>query len=524
MGGFVKRFRVFAAVAMATVSFGVLAGSATASVAGITAQKQVSERLLELTVDTPAFTEPTKVHVFLPTGYDADTARRWPVTYALAGMQNRYSSFANVLDGVNMTKDFPSIVVSPDGKSGYWSDWFNGGAGGAPEYETYVIDQLIPLIDATFRTIPDRAHRAVLGISMGGYGAMMLAAHHPDLFGSAASISGAVDSNNPAIGAALSLGSTFDGGAIDAINGPRLSEEVRWHGNNPTDIAANLRGMDLQVRTANGTLNPSIGEGASPADSLSCLVEGGVYAGSISFHDQLDSLGIDHLWKDYGNGCHTKQNFTREVADTLLAFAQNFAHPVAGPQTFRYESIKPEFDIWGWNVKADPDRAAEFMSIESGGDALTLTGTGNTAVTSPALYKGLKKVDVNGSPVRPDADGRLHFTVDLGEAHAVQQYTIDADENFVTRQVTFKPQALITILKAKPFRRGVRVCAKATGGVISKAKVKVGKRTVKVKLAAKKVCRNVRVKAKKKPKKITIRGRDAYGHTVSASARVKRGG
>ena len=48
--------------------------------------------------------------------------------------------------------------------------------------ETYVIDQLIPLIDATFRTIPTRAERAIAGVSMGGYGASMLAAEHPDLF------------------------------------------------------------------------------------------------------------------------------------------------------------------------------------------------------------------------------------------------------------------------------------------------------------------------------------------------------
>ncbi len=103
---------------------------------------------------------------------------------------NTYRSFNDVVDGVKLTQSFPSIVVSPNGDSGYWSDWYNGGALGPPMYETYVIDQLIPLIDANFRTIADRSQRAVMGVSMGGYGAMMLAARHPDLFAAAANISG----------------------------------------------------------------------------------------------------------------------------------------------------------------------------------------------------------------------------------------------------------------------------------------------------------------------------------------------
>jgi S-formylglutathione hydrolase FrmB len=510
------------AATLASLLFVVPAGVAHANPAKLTAQKQVSERLLELTIDTPAFTEPTKVHVFLPTGYDADPSRRWPVTYALAGMQNNYNSFANVLDGVNLTKDFPSIVVSPDGNSGYWSDWYNGGKGGPPEYETYVIEQLLPLIDANFRTIPDRAHRAVVGISMGGYGSMMLAAHHPDLFGSAATISGAVDSNNPLIASVISIAPTLDGGSADAINGPRATQEVRWHANNPTDIASNLRGMDIQVRTANGVLNPSIGEGDNPADIVSCVVEAGVYQGTLSFNSKLNELGIDHLWKDYGNGCHTPENFTRETVDTLAVFSRNFAHPAPDPQTFEYRSIKPEFDIWGWHVKTDPNRATEFMQIAGGSNEVTLTGTGRTSVTSPALYKGLKKVDVDGKPVTPAADGRLRFTIDLGRAHTDQQYTLGADDSFEAATARFKPHALIRILKAKRVKRGVRVCAKTIGGVVPRARIKVGKRTIRMKLTERKSCRNVKVR--KRPKKVTAKGSDTYGHPARSGRKVSRKG
>jgi len=258
-------------MSVAALTLLALASPARADVQ-VLSEERIAPRVVELTIQTPAFTEPTKVHVDLPAGYDAQPERRWPVTYFLAGMQNTYRSFNDIVDGVELTEAYPSIVVSPNGDSGYWSDWFNGGPLGPPMYETYVIEQLLPLIDARFRTIPRRSHRAVGGVSMGGYGAMMMAARHPDLFAAAASLSGAVDSNLPLHGGVLSLSPTFQGGRPDAIYGPRATQEVRWRGHNPTDLAANLRGLDLQLRTANGIPNPGIGENLLSADTPSCIV------------------------------------------------------------------------------------------------------------------------------------------------------------------------------------------------------------------------------------------------------------
>ena len=62
---------------------------------------------------------------------------------------------------------------------------------------------------------------------MGGFGAMSYAARHPDLFGAAASFSGAVDTNNP-----LDIAITGD-----EPFGPRATQEIRWRGHNPTDLA-----------------------------------------------------------------------------------------------------------------------------------------------------------------------------------------------------------------------------------------------------------------------------------------------
>ncbi|MBN8867146.1 MAG: prolyl oligopeptidase family serine peptidase [Solirubrobacterales bacterium] len=513
------RFRLVALAIAASASL-FLGASARAADVTVTDEKQVSDRLLELTIDTPAFTEPTKVHVFLPTGYDADPARRWPVTYALAGTMNNYNSFANVLGGEALTAGYPSIIVSPDGNSGYWSDWYKGGAFGPPEYETYVIDQLIPLIDARYRTIPDRRHRAVFGISMGGYGSMMVAARHPDLFGAAATISGAVDSNLTLLGVALSISSTFDGGQIDDIYGPRETQEVRWRGHNPTDLAENLRGTDLQVRTANGVLNPAIGEGDSPDDALSCVVEGGVYQGSISFHEQLEKLGVDHLWKDYGNGCHTVENFQRQVTDTLAGFESFFQAPPPDPKTFDYRSIEPHFRVWGWDVDVDPRRALEFLRLKGGDSAVTVEGSGRTSLTTPAWYRGLKTVDVGGVPVRPRADGRLRFAVDLGPAHTVQQYTSDTEPRFRTKTLKLAPHALLRITVARRVRRGARICLRAIGGSVPRARIRVGRSGARLAVGAKARCRTLRLR--RPARVVTVTGRDAFGHAVKARAALRR--
>ena len=179
--------RAIAAAALLCLCF---ASTAHADEARITGERRVSERVIELTIATPAFAGPTKVHVNLPVGYDTAPSRRWPVTYVTAGTMNTYATFNNFLEGEKLARGHPAIIVSPNGDSGYWSDWYNAGAFGPPKYETYVIEQLIPLIDARFRTRADRSHRAIFGISMGGYGATMLAAHHPDLFAAAATLSG----------------------------------------------------------------------------------------------------------------------------------------------------------------------------------------------------------------------------------------------------------------------------------------------------------------------------------------------
>jgi S-formylglutathione hydrolase FrmB len=414
--------------------------SEAANEARIVSERRLGPRVLELTISTPAFKTPTHVQVDLPAGYDQDRGRRWPVTYYLAGTNGTYRSFNDRYEGVRLSADYPSLVVAPDGDSGYWSDWFNDGAGGPPRYESFVIDQLIPLIDERFRTAGTRASRAVMGESMGGYGVMMLAARHPDMFAAASSLSGTLDTNLPANAAAVTASPALQGAAPDSIYGPRATEEVRWRGHNPTDLAANLRPVLLQARSAAAVPDPALGEG--PADVSTCAVEAGVDTSTTSFHQALQRLQIPHLYERYPTGCHSDPNFKRQITATFDVFARQLARPAPTPTTFTYRAIEPTFDVFGWDVQADPARALEFLelSTENAG-SFTLAGSGRTEVTTPAHFRPGQHVAVTGATANTavaDGTGRLRLVIDLGKPNATQQYIAGASTASARRVVTLR--------------------------------------------------------------------------------------
>jgi len=136
--------------------------------------------------------------VLLPPGY-ADSDRRYPVIVGITGFTGRGLMMLN--DGAwgpNLAQRLErlyaagmphAIVVLPDCFTRYGgSQYINSGATG--RYEDYVIDELIPWVDAHYRTIPAPEARAIFGKSSGGYGSMILGMRHPEVFGALACHSG----------------------------------------------------------------------------------------------------------------------------------------------------------------------------------------------------------------------------------------------------------------------------------------------------------------------------------------------
>jgi S-formylglutathione hydrolase FrmB len=379
----------------------------------LTASRALDGRLRELTFRTPLVAGPTRVRILLPADY-ARSKRRYPVLYLLHGAADDYRSWTDKGDAERLTTGLRLIVVMPDtGPTGGYTDWYNGGAGGPPEWETYHIDELLPWVDRHFRTLPRRSERAVAGLSMGGFGAMSYAARHPDLFGAAASVSGAVDTNNP-----LDIAVTGDD-----VFGPRPTQQLRWRAHDPWDLAVNLRGLDLTVRTGNGLPGGPFGGGD--------IVERTVHAMSVAFHRRLQRLRIPHLWDDYGPGGHTWPYWQRDLRETLPRVMAAFAHPRPAPSPFSFTAVERCYRVFGWSVRL-VRRALEFSTLARAGvHGFSLTGSGHGTVVTGRLYRprSLHVVRVHDAVGarrlrrRADRRGRLRVTVDLGESNRFQEFT-----------------------------------------------------------------------------------------------------
>jgi S-formylglutathione hydrolase FrmB len=386
--------------------------------------KPLTARVTELTLRTDALAEDTHVRIMLPDGYDPSGKTRYPVLYLLHGCCDDYRSWTDKGDAEKITAGLPLVVVMPDGgQAGFYTDWYNAGAGGPPRWESYHVGQLIPYVDAHYPTIAARGGRAIAGLSMGGFGTMSYAARHPDLFVAAASFSGAVDNMDPGGEAADGL-AISDGHAPTGAWGPRASEEVRWRAHNPVDLAENLRGLSLTVRTGNGQPGGPYGGGPD-------AIESGVHTMSTTFHQRLTALGLPHVWDDYGPGAHDWPYWQRDLRETLPSIMTALAKPPAPPSPFTFTAVEPRYEIYGWAV--DLDRPVlEFSRLERASAAgFTLAGSGRATVTTPPRYRAGRAYEVTvagkATQLAAGADRRLRVRVDLGAANAQQQFRPGAD-------------------------------------------------------------------------------------------------
>ena len=137
--------------------------------------------------------------IYLPNGYE-DSEQRYPVVYLFhpaGGTHEMWTSMGNLPqiadDAIRSGMAVPMIIVMPDASGngdfhlgqhlGYFSvpGW---------DYEAYFHNELIPLIDSTYRTITDKKHRAIMGASMGGEAAIAYAQKHTEMYGASCAMSG----------------------------------------------------------------------------------------------------------------------------------------------------------------------------------------------------------------------------------------------------------------------------------------------------------------------------------------------
>lgn len=144
--------------------------------------------------DSALVGEDVGYYIYLPPGYEDQPERRYPMVLWLHGAFGRPHEATPVirrLDGaIRRGEAAPMIVVSALDPVGL-SMWTDSQDGRVP-MESVLLTELIPHIDARYRTIGTRAGRAIEGFSMGGYAAAYLGFKYPDMFASISILAGAL--------------------------------------------------------------------------------------------------------------------------------------------------------------------------------------------------------------------------------------------------------------------------------------------------------------------------------------------
>ena len=215
--------------------------------------------------------------VDLPPSYDAAAPKKYPVVYALHGLFEgsgfwERRGLAAILAELRVGGGLPEfLVVAVDGGNSF----FVNARGG--RYEDLVTQDFVAHVEASYRVVPGRAGRALLGISMGGYGALHVAFDQPGLFAAVATHSAMLLEKIPS-----------------AEQGARRGQMAAFHQvfGDPIDVALwNESDPLTKARTVVAK--------AAPALFLDCGAEDryGLASGHRELHRILDERGVAHSFE-----------------------------------------------------------------------------------------------------------------------------------------------------------------------------------------------------------------------------------
>jgi diacylglycerol O-acyltransferase/trehalose O-mycolyltransferase len=199
-----------------------------------------------------------------------------------------------------------SVVMPVGGKASFYSDWYGPatGSGGTSTYkwETFLTQEL-PTYLATSKKVPATGN-AVVGFSMGGSSALVLAAHHPQQFIYAGSLSGFL--NLSADPGQVGIAMMWNGGfSREAMWGP--PGDPAWARNDPTVQAGMLaaNGTRLWIYCGNGIpTDPTLASPDAPIGGLGFL-EGMAIDSNRAFADAYVAAGGNNATFNFPEGIHS---------------------------------------------------------------------------------------------------------------------------------------------------------------------------------------------------------------------------
>ena len=279
--------------------------------------------VMRSTIDSAALGVTKAYNIYLPEGY-AEGERRYPVIYLVHGWgvdEDKWIAPELQVQSIADAMQLQALIVIPDGDRGVYVNSltppdYEACMNSTPpvrnatepraefcvragNYEDYMIDEIIPHIDAMYRTIAQRSARAIIGDSAGGLAAMHLALRHKNLFSIAGAHAGGL--------AMLFLprDKTFRT-AITHIDGFEEWEAMfgfdiaTWRQYDPYSLLDTLKPGELALYFDCGTDD-----------------EAGFYPMALHFERRLNELGLDHTFVSVPGGRHHDDFFGARIPFSL---------------------------------------------------------------------------------------------------------------------------------------------------------------------------------------------------------------
>ena len=211
-------------------------------------------RVVETAVPSAVLHRQVPLRLFIPAG--VRPGKRYASILLLHGNPGGDDDFfahglSGAIDHAIARHEIPPVfAIAPDGNAGANGDseWLDGPEGAI---ETFVFDELMPVLDKQLPLSPSRSAHAIWGISMGGYGALNLGYRHPGAFSAVVSFSGYAVADGTIYAAGTPLGDANSPQLLAAASGPRVATMLAEGGD------ADLPGFAAQNRTLATTLKSS---------------------------------------------------------------------------------------------------------------------------------------------------------------------------------------------------------------------------------------------------------------------------
>ena len=270
----------------------------------------VSERL---TVDSRILDRSVSYRVYLPPGY-SESKSTYPVVYLLHGGGGSEDTFVEGF-GIHLVSDSlisigamePMILVMPDGgNTRYLNNHDN-----SVRYEDFFFEEFLATVESTFRINSEKGHRAVAGTSMGGFGSLVYALRHPELFSASVSVGGSFCEEERVLGMTTDQWNNSTRGPVyglDLAPGERLTDHFL-----ASDPCFMVQNTDLEeIRTVGLYLD--------------CGDDDFRNDGNAALHTLMRRLSVPHEYR-VRDGGHTRAYMKRGVTEGLQYISRIFSEP-----------------------------------------------------------------------------------------------------------------------------------------------------------------------------------------------------